>query len=239
MSWHFSQALVAAYSAENSSAGAASAQSSTTNTPAPSSQHGKTTAASRRSRFGMMFAHLTDARGEVVLMSFLADFPARHIQEPREVAITRPTSGRKCGESSQMWLLHSYSPKMSPGAQSNEPRATSLKWDTLAGRFAFRRRTWVQTTIGRDTGFVHTPTVTANYGTPSMQKWKCCRNFVAAFGKPSTASHTWLMGWPPRWTDCDSPGTDRFRSWLLLHGFPAEGVPMRANNKDERRASGN
>lgn len=72
MSWHFSQALVAASSAGTCLDGDASAPSSTTTTHAAFSWQDRTTGASRRSRYGMTCEPLTDARGEVVLTWCLA-----------------------------------------------------------------------------------------------------------------------------------------------------------------------
>ena len=77
MSWHYSQALVAAYSAATCSDGAPSAPSSTTATPEAYSSHDKTTERLSRSRSGMMSAPLTDEHGEAVLTWFLEGSHAR------------------------------------------------------------------------------------------------------------------------------------------------------------------
>jgi hypothetical protein len=82
MSWHFSQALVAASSVDTSSDGGASAPSNTTTMPAAFSSHGRTTDASRRSRSGMTFAPLTDAHGEALLTWCLAASRARTSAPP-------------------------------------------------------------------------------------------------------------------------------------------------------------
>ena len=96
MSWHYSQALVAAYSAENCLDGAAFAPSSTTATPEAYSWQDKTTDVSRRSRSGMMSAPLTDDRGEAVLMWCLGDSLAR-TSLPPEREKESPESGRDSG----------------------------------------------------------------------------------------------------------------------------------------------
>jgi hypothetical protein len=89
MSWLFSQALVAEYSAANSSAGAPSVLSSASPTPQAYSSPDRMTAFSRLSRFGMMFAPLTDDHGEAVLTWFLAGFLAKTSAQPeREQALT-------------------------------------------------------------------------------------------------------------------------------------------------------
>lgn len=82
MSWHFSQALVAASSAGTCSDGGASAPSSTTTTHAAFSWQDRTTGASRRSRYGMTCEPLTDARGEGVLTWCLAASLARTSAPP-------------------------------------------------------------------------------------------------------------------------------------------------------------
>jgi hypothetical protein len=82
MSWHFSQALVAASSAGTCSDGGASAPSSTTTTHAAFSWQDRTTGASRRSRYGMTCEPLTDARGEAVLTWCLAASLARTSAPP-------------------------------------------------------------------------------------------------------------------------------------------------------------
>jgi hypothetical protein len=72
MSWLFSQALVAEYSAANYSAGALSAPSKLTPTPQAYLSPDKMTAFSRPSRFGMTFAPLMAANGEALLTWFQA-----------------------------------------------------------------------------------------------------------------------------------------------------------------------
>ena len=77
MSWHFSRALVAEYLAASCLDGARSVRSSTTPTPEAFYWPDKTTEHSRLSQFGMMSEPLTVARGEAVLMLFLADSHAK------------------------------------------------------------------------------------------------------------------------------------------------------------------
>jgi len=77
MSWLFSQALVEAYSEENSWDGEPSVPLNGNPTPQAYLSQDKMTAFSRLSRFGMTFKPLTENRGEALLMSYLAGFPAR------------------------------------------------------------------------------------------------------------------------------------------------------------------
>jgi len=56
-----------------------------------------------------------------------------------------------------------------------------------------------------DGGFVHTPTCTANFLAPSMQKHKSCRNYVKMFGDQRILPEhfEYLMGYPIGWTELD------------------------------------
>ena len=77
MSWLYSQALVAEYSAATCLDGAQSALWNGTPTQRPSWLPAKTTDACLLSRYGMTFKPLTDDHGLAVLTSFLEAFPVR------------------------------------------------------------------------------------------------------------------------------------------------------------------
>ena len=82
MSWLFSRALVAEYSAASCSGGEPSAPLNGTPTPAAYYWPDKTTGHSRLSRFGMTSEPLTADRGEALLMLFLAASRARTSAQP-------------------------------------------------------------------------------------------------------------------------------------------------------------
>ena len=67
--------------------------------------------------------------------------------------------------------------------------------DELAKVFE-RRATWIARTFGPESIPVHTPTTMANYSCPYMMRHRCCRNFKAVFGRPSTQNAEYLMGFP-------------------------------------------
>ncbi len=96
MSWHFSQALVAAYSAANSSGGKPCALSSGTDTPATYCSHGKTTAPSKPFRSGTTCKPLTDDLGEALLTWFRADSLVKTSAQP-ERAQESTESAAECG----------------------------------------------------------------------------------------------------------------------------------------------
>jgi hypothetical protein len=96
MSWLFSQALVAAYSADTCSDGEPSAPSSGNPTQLAFLPPDRMTAFSRLSRFGMTFKPLTEDRGAALLTSYLAGFRARTSAQP-EKAPASTASAAACG----------------------------------------------------------------------------------------------------------------------------------------------
>jgi hypothetical protein len=110
MSWLISRALMEAYEnslslqepveeylGDTSSDGEQSVQSSGNPTQQAYLSPDKMTEYSRLSRFGMMFKPLTEDRGEELLMSYLAAFPAK-TSLPQEKALGLTESDQECGE---------------------------------------------------------------------------------------------------------------------------------------------
>nr|WP_062738999.1 hypothetical protein [Ralstonia mannitolilytica] len=218
MSWLFSRALVEEFLAENCLDGELYALSKSTPMPLGYLQPDRMTAFSRLSRFGMTFGPLMDDLGEDVLTWFLAAFYVNHIAQRLPEKTLQMISGRKCNGSWQMSLPGTYLPRTSNDARLMQRPTTLSRWVTKPSALPLERKTWVRTTFGNDIGFLHTPTVTANYAAPSMQKWPSARAFVRVFGKPTPTNHEWLMGWPPGWTDSRPLETDKYLSWQQLHG---------------------
>lgn len=103
MSWLFSQALVAEFLAGICSDGEQSVPSSGNPTQLAFLSHGKTTAFSRPSRFGMTFRPLTDAHGEGLLTWFLAASRARTSAWQAKVPASTATAP-ECGGTWRGWL---------------------------------------------------------------------------------------------------------------------------------------
>ena len=96
MSWLFSQALAAEYSAASCSDGAPSAPSNMTPTPQAFLWRDKTTDAWSRFPSGLTCEPLTDDRGEELLKSFLAGFLVQTSAPPARVPES-PASSQDCG----------------------------------------------------------------------------------------------------------------------------------------------
>lgn len=167
MSWHYSQALAAAYSAATSSGGAPSAPSRSIPTPQPSLPPGKMTARSRRSRFGMMFAPLTDDRGEALLTWFREVSLARTSPpQARESASTAnaPDSGARCVELSARYDLGMHSWRIHPCLWVEalpESSVTLPKSGMMRRGVCWELTTWAPRISASASGYLHmipTPT---------------------------------------------------------------------------------
>lgn len=218
MSWHCSQALVAACSQAVSLDTESFAPLKLTGTDERYFRPDRTTEHCVPFQSGTTSEHSTDCPGEDVLRWFREAFPARAIQARLEAATSRTISGRKCGESWQRQLPGTYSRRTSHVRPSMPRQTTSKRWVTTSDAFPFPRRTWVVTTFGAVTGFLHTPTETANYAAPSMMKWSGCREFVRVFGQPNPINAEWLMDWPIGWTALAPLAKDKWHAWRTRHG---------------------
>jgi hypothetical protein len=222
MSWHYSQALEAAFSEASSLDGERSAQSRSTGTDGAAYLPARTTGALSPSLSGMTSALSTDCHGVAVLTWCLEAIPAKRIQPRLEAATRLMTFGRKCGESWQRSLPGAYLRRTFHAGPLTPQQTTSKRWAIKPAAFPFPRRTWVQITSGPGIGYVHTPTTKANYAAKSMQKWPSCRAFVQAFGRPSPEVHEWLMAWPSGWSDTKPLAKGNYRSWQQRHGACCE-----------------
>ena len=158
MSWHFSQALEAAYSAGNSSDGAPSAPSSGTPTHGTFWSPGKTTDASTRARSGMTFRPSTDTHGEGLLTWFLEDSRAR-TSPPPEKGQASPASDPACGstwrESSAKYCRASSSWKTHRCLWEEDLPSSSLilpKWGMMRSGVLWERTTPEHLTSGTESG---------------------------------------------------------------------------------------
>lgn len=139
MSWHFSQALVAAFSAGTCSAGDASAPWSSTPSAPDDSCSAKMKAICHRSPFGTMYVPSTDTHGAALLTWFLAAFRAKTSAPPAKARASK-ASDPDCG-----WKWPGSFAKFSPASRSWKTRQCSL----LAGLESYSE-TWPRWGLMRD-----------------------------------------------------------------------------------------
>lgn len=220
MSWLFSRALAEDCLRLLSLAGKPSALSNWIGTADAFSHSVKMTGYQPFSQYGMTFVPLTADRGAASLMLCLEASLAKPTAPPRLDGTMPMIFGRKCVESWQMSLPGTYLPRTSAGGPLMQQQTTANRWVTKPAAYPLARQTWVQTTFGDDTGYLHTPTTKANCCADSMQKWPSARAFKTVFGGPSPEIHEWMMGWPIGWSDIRPLEMGKYQSWLSQHFMP-------------------
>jgi len=173
MSWLYSQALVAEYSAANSSDGEQSAPLSGSHTQQAYCAPDKMTGFSKLSRYGMTYRPLTDIRGEELLMSFREAFhvPTSAQQEKGQELTEKPL---ECGEKWRasftkydldlsLWKTH----QCSLLGDLEEFSETWPQWGLMRDGECWEQRTLEQTIRGTESGLspngvdsFHTPNTT-------------------------------------------------------------------------------
>ena len=246
MSWLYSRALVAEYSAATCSDGARSALSSGSPTPQAYLPSVKMTAFSRPSRFGMTFAPLTENLGAELLTWFLGASRARTSRLPvRGLGLTGKEAdfGKrwralflKFNRATSWWRTHQCL------FQEDLPRCslTLPQWGLMLDGVLLEPATLERPTNGSGCGLLDsTPTKVMPVETdltpdririlPSGQPRKLSKNGTDGSMNwaqlmlhkgliPTPELCEYYMGWPIGATDLQPLGTDRFQEWLRRHG---------------------
>jgi len=242
MSWLFSRALVAEYSADICLGGEPSAPSSTTPTPQAFLWRDKTTAAWKRFPSGMTCEPLTEPRGEELLTSFRAGFLAKTYQQQErapESTASEAASGPKWQGSLAKYdrVLRSWkTPQCWP---EEEWESFSEAWPKCgmtrhgaSSALAISGLRIKETECGL---WLSTPTrlMPVESSDPGQRAQKLGRK-IAKSGIEGSANWSqmalqlklcptatlceFVMGWPIGWTDLRFSAMDKFRQWRLLHG---------------------
>ena len=242
MSWHYSQALEAAYSAANFSDGAPYALWKSMPFAPDDSASAKMKATCHRSPFGMMYLPSTDTLGADVLTWFLAGFPVRtfHPQEKAQESAESaadygarwPVSLAKLDPVSRCWKI----PQCSLFEDLEKSLETWPKWGMMQNGECFPLPMLEHDTAANASGSWPTPNkviVLAPKGVDQREHWKKRRQDfldgkskfnpgekleVFCNGLPNPTWVEWHMGWPMTWTDLKPLETDKFQQWLRSHG---------------------
>ena len=236
MSWLFSRALVAEYSAASCSGGEPSAPLSANPMPQAYLPSDRTTDFCRPSRFGMTFAPLTDDLGEGLLTWFLAGFRAR-TSVPQEWARDSKASDPDSG-----WKWRESLAKYDPASCSWRTRQCSLlgglvefsetwpRWGSMRDGEFLALETLAPRTNAKGCGLLPTPTKSwgrrghgvsnnKDNGRYSPEIVDRCLALNKEFGWrwPCNMVET-MMDWPRGWSALRPLEMARFREWLRLHG---------------------
>lgn len=172
MSWLFSQALVAEYSADTSSGGEPCAPLNVMPTPHPFWHRDKTTDISRRSPSGLTCAVLTADHGAALLTSFRAAFPARTFPPPERAS----ASAESVPASGPRWrgLSVKFDPASSSWKTHHSLFTEVLDWSSLtlpAWGMMQAGELWERTTPGLPTDASESGSG-ENWPTPAARDWK-------------------------------------------------------------------
>lgn len=231
MSWHYSQALEAAYWGANSSDGERSVPSNSTTTHAACCSQDKTTDACHRSQSGTTCEPSMESRGVVWWMSYLEASRAKTsawselVKDSTENTVDcggkwpeslarfdRVTSSWKTQQLSLFGGLASFS-------------ETWPLWGMMRSGECYPLRMLEHDTSVRGCGSMPTPCRYGNGGTGNTRKLK---SLGIDRCKLNPNHQEWLMMWPQGWTELTAPATDKFRLWCESHGIPC-GVAEGAN----------
>ena len=236
MSWLFSQALVAEYSAATCSDGTQYAQLNVMPTPHKFWRNDKTIEFSSLSRFGLTCAVLTESHGEELLMSFLAAFHAKTSVQMELVPASKEGDqdcGVKWQESSVKYDLGSCAWKTHLDLEEKGlpwSLVTLPKWGMTVNGSVYQHQTAERPM--KETGCGLWPTAKATIrgdcpaerlrrtpDLPSAIKMRPlpdgsdpCQN-----GQLNPDWVEWFMGWPIGWTELKPLAMDKFQEWRQQH----------------------
>jgi hypothetical protein len=178
MSWHYSQAMVGAFSGESSSVGELSARSNMTSMPGACSARGKTTDVSSPSRFGTMCEPSTVALGLALWMSSLGASRARTLarrEEVRESLARGQDYGLKWRASLARWDRATSSwrtPQCSLLEGLDVFSETWPRWGMMRSGECWGRAMPVLRTCGKESGYWPTPVKKDAEINPSIESWR-------------------------------------------------------------------
>jgi hypothetical protein len=239
MSYTYSQALVAAFSADNSSDTEQSAPLKSNLTQEPFLWHDKTMVLSLRSQFGMMCEPLTESLGEALLTWFVAGFHAKtSAQQVKEQELTANEAecGLKCSGLLAKYDPATHSLKTAQCSLLEDLTGCSLtlpRWGTIQNGGLWGRQTWGGSIGATEYGLsLPTPKKSdAFQARMKMQNFKRPESITHDFGmsnideylsnqyqrRHSPRLSETMMQWPDGQTDLLPLATDKFQEWRQQH----------------------
>jgi hypothetical protein len=228
MSWHFSLALEAEYSAANCSGGALSAAWKSIPIAPDDSCSDKMKGTLHRSPFGTMYVPSTDARGAAMLTWFRAASLAPTSAPPARRPASRATPA------ASGWKWHGSFAKYDRATRSWKTRQHSLleestrfsetwpRWGLMLAGECLDLTTSAPIISAKGSGSWPTPCHGSNRWGGTFQEVGGSQNKLRGTptGKLYVNPDFWesLMGWPIGWTGTAPLETAKTQEWLRQHG---------------------
>lgn len=233
MSWHFSQALVAEFSAATCSDGGPSAPWNSMPSAPDDSCSARMKATCHRSPSGTMFVPLTDARGAALLTWFRQASRVRTSAssgtvpastESRADSVRPPASFARLDPGTCCWRT----PQRSLLGASDECSVIWPAWGSMLGGECWEHTTPASITGASESGLLPTPLAAdwkggtaacrSDNGRQRLDQWRHYVRTQFGLTYPHPTHSEIRMGWPSGWTDCAPLATARFQEWRRLHG---------------------
>ncbi len=234
MSWLFSQALAAAYSADNCSAGELYAQLNVMPTPHKFWHKDKTMDHSSLSRFGLTLKLLTESRGAELLTWYLAGFRARTSARKEAgggyLMANEADSGRrwhgllaKYDQVSHLWKTAQCS-LLADLEQSLEiwPR-----WGSMRSGVCYQQPMLALPTSEKESGLLPTPmasdwkggtaSIRRDTGKQRLDQFRDWCKSIHGLTYPIPEHSEAMMGWPIGWSDLKQLAMGRYQSVTQQH----------------------
>jgi len=204
MSWLFSQALVAEYSAVECSVGEPSAPLSVMLTPQQFWRNDKMMDCSKPSLFGLTLRHLTESSGEELLTLFLAAFRAKILAAPEKAQVLKVREagcGRKWRASLAKFDPNTHTLKTAQCSlieDSTECLVTLPKWGSMRNGAVYQQPKWVHPTSVKEFGLVPTLTVAAAKQGMNLPDGRRGQTLLGAAKGQTWATPTTMDTLPPK-----------------------------------------
>lgn len=234
MSWHFSQALEAAYLEANCSDGEPSALWKSTPFAPDDSCSDKMKDTFHRSPFGMMFVPSTESRGAELLTWYRAGFRARTSAQPERVTDLTENEANSGENLNGSFARYDHDAHLWKTAQCSlfggltEFSGIWPRWGSMRNGACWERTMPDSIIAVSESGLLPTPLATdCKGGTKALRpdngklrndQWRDYVKMKYGLTYPHPTHSEIRLGWPEGWSDFAPLGTDKFQAWRRLHG---------------------
>lgn len=234
MSWHYSQALEAAYSEANCLDGEPSALWKSTPFAPDDSCSDKMKDTFHRSPFGMMFVPSTESHGEELLTWYREGFRAKTSAQQEPATVSTGSEADSGENLSGSFARYDHDAHLWRTAQCSlfggltEFLGIWPRWGSMRNGACWERTTPDSITAVSESGLLPTPLATdckggakaprPDNGKLRNDQWRDYVKMKYGLTYPHPTHSEIRLGWPEGWSDFAPLATDKFQAWRRLHG---------------------